>query len=95
MCLVLAPDVNNAGNEWACKTCDRALKQGVMPLQAKANGLQLSQIPPEQSDLNGKANLSTCAFHYTSFTVSVYFLLHVHCVSVPCACVFSASTPKY
>ena len=40
------------GNEWVCKTCDRALKQGVMPLQAKANGLQLSQIPPELSDLN-------------------------------------------
>ena len=30
-----------------CKTCDRALKRGVMPLQAKANGLQLSEIPPE------------------------------------------------
>ena len=37
-------------NEWMCKTCDRALKRGVMPLQAKANGLQLSEIPPELSD---------------------------------------------
>ena len=44
--------VNDTGNEWVCKTCDRALKRGVMPLQAKANGLQLSQIPPELSDLN-------------------------------------------
>ena len=34
-----------------CKTCDRALKRRVMPLQAKANGLQLCNIPPELSDL--------------------------------------------
>ena len=38
--------VSDTGNEWLCKTCDRALKRGVMPLQAKANGLKLSQIPP-------------------------------------------------
>ena len=43
---------SDTGNEWVCKTCDRALKRGVMPLQAKANGLKLSQIPPELSDLN-------------------------------------------
>ena len=51
--------VNDTGNEWVCKTCDRALKRGVMPLQAKANALPLSQILPELSE----ANLSTCAFH--------------------------------
>ncbi len=44
--------VSDTGNEWVCKTCDRALKRGVMPLQAKANRLQLSEIPPELSDLN-------------------------------------------
>ena len=44
--------VSDTGNEWVCKTCDQALKRGVMPLQAKANGLQLSEIPPELSDLN-------------------------------------------
>ena len=27
------------GKEWICKTCDRALMRGSMPLQAKANGL--------------------------------------------------------
>ena len=43
--------VSDTGNEWVCKTCDRALKRGVMPLQDKANGLQLSQIPPELSAL--------------------------------------------
>ena len=32
-------------------TCDRTLKRGDS-LQAKANGLQLSEIPPELSDLN-------------------------------------------
>lgn len=40
------------GNERVCKACDRALKQGVMPLLAKANGLQLFQILPVLSDLN-------------------------------------------
>ena len=43
---------SNDGNEWVCLTCDRALKRGVMPLQAKANGLQLCIVPPELSDLN-------------------------------------------
>ena len=44
--------VSDTGNEWVCKTCERALKRGVMPLQAKANVLELSEIPPELSDLN-------------------------------------------
>ena len=44
--------ISNDGNEWVCKTCDRALKCRVMPLQAKANGLQLCNVPPELSDLN-------------------------------------------
>ena len=43
--------VSDTGKEWVCKTCDRTLKRGVMPLQAIANGLQLSQIPPELSAL--------------------------------------------
>ena len=37
------------GKQWVCKTCDRMLKCGNMPLQAKSNGLQL---PPELSGLN-------------------------------------------
>ena len=40
------------GKKWMCKTCDRTLKRGSMPVQAKANGLQLSEIPPELSGLN-------------------------------------------
>ena len=44
--------VRDTGREWVCKTCDRALKRGVMPLQAKANGLQLPEMPPELADLN-------------------------------------------
>ena len=44
--------VCDTGDEYVCKTCDRALKRGVMPLQAKANGLKLSEIPPELADLN-------------------------------------------
>ena len=44
--------ISSDGKEWVCKTCDRALARGSMPLQAKANGLQLSEIPPELSGLN-------------------------------------------
>ena len=44
--------VGDTGSEWVRNTCDRALKRGVMPLQAKANGLQLSDIPTELSGLN-------------------------------------------
>ena len=38
--------------QWVYKTCDSALTRGNMPLQAKANGLQLQPIPPELSSLN-------------------------------------------
>ena len=31
--------ISNDGKEWMCKTCNRALIRGSMPLQAKANGL--------------------------------------------------------
>ena len=43
---------SNDGKLWICKTCDRALSRGSVPLQAKADGLQLSEIPPELSGLN-------------------------------------------
>ena len=43
--------VSYDGKEWVCKTCDRALKRGNMPLHTKANGLWLSQVPPELSNL--------------------------------------------
>ena len=35
-----------------CKTCDGSLKRGNMPVQAKANGLDLPVIPNELCDLN-------------------------------------------
>ena len=44
--------ISSDGKEWVCKTCDKALTRGSMPLQAKANGLQLCDIPPELSGLN-------------------------------------------
>ena len=52
---ILNPDysyISFGGKEWICKTCDRALRRGCMPVQAKANGLQLSNVPPELSGLN-------------------------------------------
>ena len=44
--------ISSDGKLWMCKTCDRAVGRGNMPLQAKANGLQLSPIPPVLSCLN-------------------------------------------
>ena len=38
--------------QWICKTCHSALKQGVLPAQAKENKLDLDDIPVELSDLN-------------------------------------------
>ena len=40
------------GKQWLCRTCDNALSRGQMPVQAKANHLQLDQIPDELSSLN-------------------------------------------
>ena len=38
--------------QWICKTCDSALSRNKLPVQAKANGLQLDTVPPELNDLN-------------------------------------------
>lgn len=43
---------SNDGQQWICKTCNNALSCGNMPVQAKANDLQLDEIPPELSALN-------------------------------------------
>ena len=37
--------ISNDGKQWICKTCDRALVRNSMPLQSKANGLQLAEMP--------------------------------------------------
>ena len=51
-----APDdftVPDSGTkQWMCKTCDNALKRGKLPAQAKANNLDLEDIPSELADLN-------------------------------------------
>ena len=44
--------VSRDGKQWVCKTCHNALCRGNIPVQAKANSLELSPIPPELSWLN-------------------------------------------
>ena len=44
--------VSVKGEVWVCKTCHFTLQTGKMPAQAKANTLELEDIPPEVSDLN-------------------------------------------
>lgn len=48
--------VSSDGKQWMCKTCDSALSRGNMPLQAKANALQLCAIPVELSNMNPLVN---------------------------------------
>jgi len=38
--------------EYICTTCDGALKRGNMPVQAKANGMALDDVPDELQGLN-------------------------------------------
>jgi len=58
--------ISSDGKEWVCKTCDRALARGSMPLQAEANGLQLSEIPPELSGLNALPSGKQRSIHWSS-----------------------------
>ena len=44
--------VTSEGKQWVCKTCDGALSRGNLPVQAKANGMQLDSEPAELSCLN-------------------------------------------
>ena len=44
--------VSALDKQWICKTCHNTLKRGVLPAQAKANNLNLDNIPVELSDLN-------------------------------------------
>ena len=32
------------GKEWLCKTCNGTLTRGLLPLQAKANGMELDPL---------------------------------------------------
>ena len=44
--------VSSDGKQWVCKTCDGALCRGNLPVQAKANGMELDSEPTEMSCLN-------------------------------------------
>ena len=44
--------VSSDGNQWVCRTCDRVLRNGKLPAQAKANNLHLPPVPPELACLN-------------------------------------------
>ena len=40
------------GKEWICRLCHIALSRNNVPIQAKANGLELDAIPNELKDFN-------------------------------------------
>ena len=44
--------MSSDGNDWDCTTCDRVLRYGKLPAQAKANNLQLPPVSPELACLN-------------------------------------------
>ena len=43
---------NIDGKQWICKTYDGSLSRGVIPTQAKANGMELDDEPDELKSLN-------------------------------------------
>ena len=49
---IMPKSVSAQDKQWICKTCHSALKRGVLLAQAKANNLNLDDIPMELSDLN-------------------------------------------
>ena len=49
---VVPESVSACDKQWICKTCHNALKRGLLPAQAKANNLDLDDVPVELSDLN-------------------------------------------
>ena len=49
---VVPDSVSARDKQWICKTCHSTLKRGRLPAQAKANKLDLDNIPVELSELN-------------------------------------------
>lgn len=49
---VFCTERSYTSKQWLCRTCDSALSRGNLPVQAKANGLQLDPVPDELSSLN-------------------------------------------
>ena len=49
---VVPESISACDKQWICKTCHNALKHGLLPAQAKANNLDLDDVPVELSDLN-------------------------------------------
>ena len=59
--------------QWICKTCHRALKWDVLPAQAKANNLELDDVPVELSDLN------TLEVHLISLRIPLMKMVALPC----------------
>ena len=58
--------ITSDGKQWVCKTCDGALCRGNLPVQAKANGMELGSEPAELSCLNAsraKVDIIACTLH--------------------------------
>ena len=71
--------ISSDGKEYMCKTCDRAL----LPVQARANGLQLSEIPPELSGLNALISLRVPFMKMVALPTGKQRSIHGPAVNVP------------
>ena len=67
---VIPECISAQDKQWICKTCHNALKRGLLPAQAKANNLDVDDIPVELSDLNPleTSHFSSNPFHEDSCT---------------------------
>ena len=79
--------ISNDGNVWVCKTCDGALKRGLMPAQSIANNLKLDDVPPELAKLKllevRLISLRIPFFKMVSLPVGKQKSIHGPAVNVP------------
>ena len=75
------------GSYYICKTCNAALLRGRMPLQAKANNLGLSTVPPELKCLNSLETRLVCLrvpfMTIVALPSGKQRCIHGQCINVP------------
>ena len=70
----IVPESQNM--QWICKTCHGALKRGVLPAPAKANNLELDDVPVELSDTGSASYFTADPLHEDGGTSTWQAMCH-------------------